>query len=142
LVREGLRHRRSGHQAPLADADRALLARVVAQLQPAGLRPPIVGELAAALGLPLPALVDDLGRLAQLGLLVRVAPNRYYLPQTVAELAGHARALADESADGHYDAAGYRDRTGIGRNLTVQVLEFLDRAGLSRFDGVRHWPLA
>jgi hypothetical protein len=45
------------------------------------------------------------------------------------------------SADGQYDAAGYRDRTGIGRNLTVQVLEFLDRAGLSRFDGVRHHPL-
>ena len=142
LVRFGLRHRRSGHQARLADADRILLDRVVAQLQPAGLRPPIVGELAAALGLPLPALVDNLGRLAQLGLLVRVAPNRYYLPQTVAELAAHARALAADNPDGHYDAAGYRDRTGIGRNLTVQVLEFLDRAGLSRFDGKWHRPLA
>ena len=141
VVREGLRHRRSGHQAQLAEADRALLARVVAQLQPAGLRPPIVGVLATALGLPLPALLADLGRLAQQGLLVRVATNRYYLPQTVATLTGHARALADESPDGSYDAAGYRDRTGIGRNLTVQVLEFLDRAGLSRFDGLRHRPL-
>ena len=142
VVREGLRHRRSGHQAQLADTDRALLARVVAQLQPAGLRPPIVGELATALGLPLPALLDDLGRLAQQGLLVRVAPNRYYLPQTVAELTAHARALAAENADGHFDAAGYRDRTGIGRNLTVQVLEFLDRAGVTRFDGMRHRPVA
>ncbi len=142
VVREGLRHRRHGHQARLADADRALLDRVVAQLQPAGLRPPIVGELAAALGLPLPTLVNDLGRLAHQGLLVRVAPNRYYLPQTVAELAGHARALAGENADGQYDAASFRDRTGIGRNLTVQVLEFLDRAGLSRFDGTRHRPVA
>ena len=141
VVREGLRHRRSGHQAQLAETDRALLARVVAQLQPAGLRPPIVGVLATALGLPLPALLADLGRLAQQGLLVRVATNRYYLPQTVAALTGHARALANESPDGSYDAAGYRDRTGIGRNLTVQVLEFLDRAGLSRFDGLRHHPL-
>ena len=142
VVREGLRHRRSGHQARLADADRALLSRVVAQLQPAGLRPPIVGELATSLGLPLPALVEDLGRLVHQGLLVRVASNRYYLPQTVAELAAHARTLAAESADGQYDAAGYRDRTGIGRNLTVQVLEFFDRAGLTRFDGRRHRPLA
>ena len=54
----------------------------------------------------------------------------------------HARALAAASPDGQYDAAGYRDRTGIGRNLTVQVLEFLDRAGLSRFDGTRHRPVA
>ena len=141
VVREGLRHRRAGHQARLTDADRALLDRVAAQLQPAGLRPPIVGELASALGLPLSALVADLGRLAQQGQLVRVAPNRYYLPQTVAELAAQARALAAESADGSVDAAGYRDRTGIGRNLTVQVLEFLDRSGLTRFDGRRHRPV-
>jgi PDZ domain-containing secreted protein len=38
-----------------------------------------------------------------------------------------------------YGAVGagtvYGDRTGIGRNLTVQVIEFLDRAGITRFDG-------
>ena len=74
------------------------------------------------------------------GLLVRVAPNRFYLPEGVAALVAQALALAAESDDGSLDAAGYRDRTGIGRNLTVQVLEFLDREGLTRFDGVRHRP--
>ncbi len=138
LVREGLSHRRPGHQPVLAEADATLLAGVSALLQPAGLRPPIVGDLALQLGLPLADLHAGLGRLVARGLLVRLAPNRYYLPATVAQLEAEARALAAASADGSCDAAAYRDRTGIGRNLTVQVLEFLDRVGVTHFDGVRH----
>ncbi|CAN5269350.1 selenocysteine-specific translation elongation factor [soil metagenome] len=136
-AREGLRYRLADHRAVLSPADSALLARVTAVLQPAGLRPPIVGELAALLDIPQPGLLDFLMRASQLGALVRVAPNRFYLPHTVAELVAQAHALAAESADGRFDAAAYRDRTGIGRNLTVQVLEFLDREGATHFDGAR-----
>ena len=139
LQRLGLRCCRPGHQPVLAAADAALLAQCGALLQPAGLRPPIVGDLASALGLPLPELLPFLGRMGARGLLVQVAPNRWFLPETVADLAAAARALAAAHADGAVDAAAYRDRTGIGRNLTVQVLEFLDRAGITRFDGKRHW---
>ena len=138
LQRDGLCHRRPGHRPVLAEADAALLARLQALLPPAGLRPPIVGDLALQLGLPLPVLHEGLARLVARGLLVRVAPNRFYLPATVAQLEAEARALAAASADGGYDAAAYRDHTGIGRNLTVQVLEFLDRMGVTRFDGRRH----
>jgi len=141
VQRDGLRHRRSGHRPVLAEADQLLLDRLDTVIRPAGLRPPIVGELATALGQALPDLLDGLARLAQRGLLVRVAPNRYYLPETVAALVAEAHALAAASPDGCLDAAGYRDRTGIGRNLTIQVLEFLARSGVTRFDGTRHRPL-
>ncbi|OYU92410.1 MAG: hypothetical protein CFE45_23420 [Burkholderiales bacterium PBB5] len=138
LVRDGLRWRRHSHRVALSAEDEALLDQTLACLLPGGLRPPIVGELATALGRPLPELLPWLERLARQGLLVRVAPNRYYPPEAVAGLIADARALASERADGSCDAAAYRDRTGIGRNLTVQVLEFLDRVGVTRFDGVRH----
>ncbi len=141
LVRQGLAHRRAGHQPRLADADQALLDRVLALLPPQQLRPPIQGELAALLGEPLAGLKPFLARMAQQGLLVPVAPNRHYRPETVQQLADHALALAAASPDGRFDAASYRDRTGIGRNLTVQVLEYLDRGGVTRFDGVWHRPL-
>ena len=140
LQREGLRYRLAGHRPVLAAADADLLARVAGVLRPAGLRPPIVGELATHLGLPLPALLDFLARAGALGALVRVAPNRFYLPETVAGLAGQAQALATlatQAGATGFDAAAYRDRTGIGRNLTVQVLEFLDHEGQTRFDGQR-----
>jgi selenocysteine-specific elongation factor len=104
LQREGLRYRLTGHMAQLSEADADLLARVTGHLAPAGLRPPIVGELATLLGLPQPALLEFLGRAHRLGHLLRVAPNRFYLPPTVAELVRHARELAAESADGGVDA--------------------------------------
>ncbi|TXH46127.1 MAG: selenocysteine-specific translation factor, partial [Burkholderiaceae bacterium] len=59
--------------------------------------------------------------------------NRFYLPSGVEALTAVARALAAEAPDGSFDAAAYRDRSGIGRNLTIEVLEFLDRAGHTRF---------
>ena len=71
---------------------------------------------------------------------MRLAPNRFYLPATVDALLECARQLASEAPDASFDAAAYRDRTGIGRNLTVQVLEFMDREGLTRFDGTRRTP--
>ena len=137
LARSGFCLHRPGHQPRLRTEDRALLGRVEEVLDPAGLKPPIIGDLAAALELDREDLRSRLEHLAGLGYLVRVAPNRYFLPATVDALAGIARELARESADGRFDAASYRDRSGIGRNLTVQVLEHLDRLGITWFRGGR-----
>jgi len=135
VVREGLRCRVAGHRPVLNATDNALLQRITTVLHPAGLRPPIIGELVLLVGVLQPALLEFLQRANRLGMLVQVAPNRFYLPKTVLELAAHARQLSDASPDGGFNAAAYRDRTGIGRNLTVQVLEFLDRTGVTHFDG-------
>jgi selenocysteine-specific elongation factor len=69
--------------------------------------------------------------------LLAIAQNRFFLPETLAELAAIARQLAAEAEDGCFDAAAYRDASGIGRNLTIDVLEFLDRAGITRYAGDR-----
>ena len=110
-----------------------LLAQVSEQLQPAGLRPPIIGELATQLAMPLDQLKPFLQRMQRAGELIAVAPNRYYLPDQVAGLVAVAKELAAGSASGSFNAAQYRDASGIGRNLTIQVLEYLDRAGVTRF---------
>jgi selenocysteine-specific elongation factor len=133
LVRDGLLLRLPSHRVQLAVPDRELLAQVTALLHPAGLRPPIVGELAAALGMERAALMGFLERVARLGYLEQVAPNRYFLADTVTALAAIAQALADEAANGEFDAAAFRTRSGIGRNLTIEVLEYLDRAGHTRY---------
>ncbi|MCC5856700.1 MAG: selenocysteine-specific translation elongation factor [Ectothiorhodospiraceae bacterium] len=137
LVRQGFNLRLPDHRPRLETADAALLEAVTHALRGAGLRPPLVGELADQLGLERQALMERLQSLSRLGYLERVAPNRYFLPETVETLADLARELAEESPDRLFDAAGYRDRSGIGRNLTIQVLEHLDRLGITRFDGER-----
>lgn len=121
------------HQPQLLAEDRALLERVSAQLLPGGLRPPIVGELSQALGIELETLKAFLRRMQRAGELIAVAPNRYYLPEQVEGLAAVARQLVADSPSGSFNAAEYRDASGIGRNLTIQVLEYLDRAGITRF---------
>ncbi|WP_339665104.1 selenocysteine-specific translation elongation factor [uncultured Pseudomonas sp.] len=123
----------AGHKPQLQAGDQVLLAQVSEQLQPAGLRPPIIGELATQLAMPLDQLKPFLQRMQRAGELIAVAPNRYYLPDQVAGLVAVAKELAAGSASGSFNAAQYRDASGIGRNLTIQVLEYLDRAGVTRF---------
>jgi selenocysteine-specific elongation factor len=43
--------------------------------------------------------------------------------------------LAESSPEGRFTAAEFKDRSGIGRNLTIEVLEYLDRVGVTRRDG-------
>ena len=133
LIRDGFCLRRPTHAPRMSAADRARLDRLRSVLTAAGLRPPIVGELAATVGDEVPDLLVYLGDLARRGHLSQVAKNRFFLPETVLELAAIAAELAAVSADGSFGAAAYRDRSGLGRNLTIEVLEFLDRAGVTRF---------
>lgn len=133
MARNGFRFHRPEHQPRLTDSDKALLDQVMAQLEGTGLKPPIVGELAEALGLSREDMQLFLARMHTLGRLVAVAPNRFYRPETVAELASVAVELAENSPTGAFDARAYRDASGIGRRLTVSVLEYLDRAGVTAF---------
>jgi selenocysteine-specific elongation factor len=137
LVRDRRLLRLPGHSPRLLASDQELLDRAEPLLRAAGLRAPIVGELAAALGMERAALLSFFERISRLGYLEPVAPNRYFLPETVAALAAMAGELASASDDGEFDAAQYRNRTGIGRNLTIDVLEYLDRIGVTRYAGGR-----
>ncbi len=67
----------------------------------------------------------------------QVAPNRYYLPGVIDALAELASGLAAASADGTFAAAEFNAASGIGRNLTIQVLEYLDRLGVTQRRGDR-----
>lgn len=139
VLRDGLHLRLPTHQAQLAGDQQALWRKIESILRAADLRPPIIGELAKQLAVEPARLLSLLQQAEQLGFAEQVAPNRYFLPETIASLVRLASELAGESADGSFDAATYRDRSGIGRNLTIQVLEYLDRNGFTRFARERRW---
>jgi len=127
----------ASHTPRLPDTDAALSQRVAAILDAAALRAPRVRELAAELDLALPETEALLDRLHRFGRLHRVAANRYFLPETIAQFRIIAGALSAEE-DG-FTAAEFNRRTGIGRNLTIQVLEYLDSIGATERTGeVRH----
>ena len=61
-----------------------------------------------------------------------MAENRFYHPAALRRLAEVAERLAADEEGGRFDAKSFRDASGIGRNLTIQILEFFDGAGLTR----------
>ncbi|HET9643784.1 MAG TPA: SelB C-terminal domain-containing protein [Burkholderiaceae bacterium] len=57
------------------------------------------------------------------------------LPETLHALMQVARDTAASMEGRGFDAASFRDRSGAGRNLSIQLLEYFDRIGFTRFNG-------
>jgi selenocysteine-specific elongation factor len=123
------------HRPRLTQADERLWERVHPLLAVEGLRPPRVRELAAALALEPEAVERFLRRAERLGRVARVADNRFFLPETLARLAEIAKELAEVSPEGTFTAATFKDYSGVGRNLTIQILEYLDKMAVTRREG-------
>jgi selenocysteine-specific elongation factor len=132
VVRQGPIWRLPEHEPRLTRSDERLWERVRPLLADADLRVPRIRELAAALGLDPTAVERLLNRAERLGRVARVADNRFFLPETLARLAEIARALADSSPEGTFTAATFKDHCGLGRNVTIQILEYLDKMGATR----------
>jgi selenocysteine-specific elongation factor len=138
LIAERRMHRRGGflhlpsHQARPSPREAELWRRLRPVLEAHGLRPPRTREIADELKLDLKALETFLNRAQQLGLALKVTGNRSFLPETLRRLAEIAEALAKEAADEPFEARAFRDRSEIGRNLTIEVLEYFDRVGFTR----------
>lgn len=122
------------HQTALAPAEARLWARIKPELEGTA-APPVVHDIAKSASLEPGQVASFLRHGAGLGLVVRITDNRYLLPGTVVELALSAEALAQDAPDGLITVAAYRDRTGIGRNFVIELLEFFDKAGFTRRDG-------
>jgi selenocysteine-specific elongation factor len=132
VVRDGAVLRLPEHQPRLSREDERLWERVRPLLAAGELRPPRVRELAGALGLEPEPVTRFLKRAERFGRVAPVAPNRFFLPETVARLGDLAAAMAEESPERSFTAMAFKDRSGIGRNLTIEVLEYLDRVGITR----------
>jgi selenocysteine-specific elongation factor len=141
LARRGVILHLPGHAAQPTVAEADLWQLVEPALAADGVRPPRVRELVDRLGIALGPLESFLTRVEQLGWVHRVADNRYFLPATLDELERIADRLAAECSDGTFTAADFNRESGIGRNLTIQVLEYFDRIGITQREGDRRWPV-
>jgi selenocysteine-specific elongation factor len=92
-------------------------------------RPPRVRDMATALKVPEAAMRVTLKRLMRMGQVLEIAPDHFFLRETVAEMAAIAAAAVD--ADGWLTAAMFRDRLDNGRKVAIQILEYFDKAGVT-----------
>ena len=125
-----------GHKVQLSLAEEQLWARVRPLLGASPFQPPRVRDLARALPADEGRVRLLLKRVTLTGETCLVAHDHYFTREAVDELAAIVRALAE--THGSAQAAAFRDRIGSGRKLAIQILEYFDRAGLTRRVGDAH----
>jgi selenocysteine-specific elongation factor len=120
------------HAVTLDDADRTLAAVLLPALQEGRFDPPWVRDLANAHGVSEDRVRQLLRKLARQGELFQVVRDLFYHHDVIRELALIASSEAQKNA-GTVAAAPFRDVTGLGRKRAIQLLEFFDRVGYTRF---------
>jgi selenocysteine-specific elongation factor len=124
-----------GHSASLTSAEMKVWQVLEPLLKADGLKPPVLHELSKQSRLPVKQLDQFLKRATQLGLVVRVVKNRFFLQNTVNKLRQLAVELDSRKGEDLFTASEYRDVTGIGRNLAIEVLEYFDGIGFTQRQG-------
>lgn len=138
IVKEGMGVRLPSHQPSLQGADATNWKKIKPLLIEGGLRPPVVTDIAEAIGGEPRKIESLLVRAGRHGLVVRIAKNRFYPPETLHDLAVIAEKVATEAEGGIITAAAFRDESDIGRNLAIEVLEFFNKVKFTRRVGDGH----
>jgi selenocysteine-specific elongation factor len=82
---------------------------------------------------PQQELERSMNELVRRGLLVNIANHRYYLPKQLKEIAQDIKELAaNNTVTNAFTVREFRDHTGIGRNVAIDVLEYFDGKGYTR----------
>ena len=124
--------RLAGHNATANAADDRLWQIVRPALEASAFNAPPIRELALQLKLKEPIVKDFLHRKAKTGEVLKVTIDRFYTRSIVATLAAVAQATAQAQPSGQFTAAQYRDASGLGRSLAIEILEFLDTLGITQ----------
>jgi selenocysteine-specific elongation factor len=122
----------AGHNTTANAADERMWQLVRPALEAAAFNPPPLRELAIQLKLKEAVLKDFLHRKAKSGEVLKVTADRFYTRGSLASLAALAQTTAAAQPAGQFTAAQYRDASGLGRSLAIEILECLDRLGITQ----------
>jgi selenocysteine-specific elongation factor len=137
IVRSGPWLHLPGHAVTLDDAERALAGLLLPVVQKGRFDPPWVRDLAAAHGVSEERVRELMRKLARQGEVFQVVRDLFYHREAIRELAILVAAEAQRNG-GKLAAAPFRDAAALGRKRAIQVLEFFDRVGYTRFHRELH----
>jgi len=123
--------RLSTHQIRLSASDERIWPQIRGLLGAERFRPPRTRDLAIALSMPETVMRGTLKRLQRVGSLLELAPDHFFLRETVAEMAAIAAAIGKNDPGEQLTAASFRDRLDNGRKVAIHILEYFDRVGLT-----------
>jgi len=132
IVRTGTLLHLPGHKVIQSDAEQRFMDQLRPILLAAGKVAPRVFELMELMIMQQSVLEELLKLNCRTGKLLQVSRNRFYLPETLLEIADFTETLAREHLDTGFSVIQFRDASGIGRNLSIEILEYFDGQGLTR----------
>jgi selenocysteine-specific elongation factor len=132
ITLDGAWVRLPGHEVRLTPADEKLWSRVKALMDKGErFRPPRVRDIAGVLATSETDMRRLLKLLSRMSKVDEVAHDHFFLRSTVAEIVAIASDIAASAPKGEFTAALLRDRLDNGRKVTIQILEFFDRHGVT-----------
>jgi selenocysteine-specific elongation factor len=120
------------HTVSLDAAEEALSRLLLPLIARGRYDPPWVRDLAASVREPEDRIRQVLRKVTRQGEVYQVVRDLFYHRDTIVELLRLIAALAREQG-GSLTASAFRDATGLGRKRAIQILEFFDRVGYTRF---------
>jgi selenocysteine-specific elongation factor len=137
IIRSGPWLHLPAHTVTFDDAEQALSPQLLSAIQAGGFNPPWVRDLASSLDVPEERVRSLMRKLARQGEVFQVVRDLFYHRDAIHELAAIA-AFEAKKNDARLAAAPFRDATALGRKRAIQVLEFFDRVGYTRFHREMH----
>jgi selenocysteine-specific elongation factor len=137
IVRSGPWLHLPSHAVTLDEVERLLAGVLLRAVKSGRFDPPWVRDLAKARGVPEDRVRQLMRKLARQGEVFQVVRDLFYHREAIRELASIA-AIEASKHDGTLAAAPFRDVTALGRKRAIQVLEFFDRVGYTRFHRELH----
>jgi selenocysteine-specific elongation factor len=132
LSKAGNKLKLASHRVEIAGPEKSLWQKVEPILNKDPFRPPVIHDLARAVNLPPAATEKLLNNCVKLGLIVKPVKNRFFLPVAIQSFKQIAISLAAAGDQGRFTVIEFRDRAEIGRNLSIEILEYLDHIGFTR----------
>ncbi len=116
--------RHASHEISMSPSDSKVWDKIAQELKAAELTPLRITELADVIDRSVEETHQFLYQCVTHGKVYKVTDNRYFLPQTLRDLAAIAEKLAAKDT---LTVAEFRNNSGVGRNLVVELLEYFDR---------------
>ena len=136
IVVDGAWVRLPTHTVTLTPRDEALWSEIQPRLSgDERFRPPRVRDIASAMELDESLVRALMRRLQRASRVDEIAHDHFFSRTTTAEMVSIARQVAEARDDGWFPAGEFRDRIGSGRKVAIQILEFLDRHGVTHRRG-------
>ncbi|CAL8475879.1 selenocysteine-specific translation elongation factor [Caballeronia sp. S22] len=120
------------HSVTLDEREETLARAVLASLEEGRFEPPWVRDLARAHGIGEDEMRRLLKKLARRGDVYQVVRDLFYCRASIGALAELVAQQA-QTQGGAIGAAAFRDASALGRKRAIQILEFFDRVGYTRF---------